>query len=109
MEFAEVEFKLDVKAFFDTYFHFDWFVANLIRFHSDVSHDEFFFLGDSIVIPVDNDIDVIPQPNNDTIVALKLLFNSVELKIILNIVCERAWRLKISHNLKESRILFAIE
>ena len=47
-----------------------------------VAHDELFFFRYLIIIPVNHHVNVISQPNNDTVVRLKLLFDSVELKVV---------------------------
>ena len=100
MKFAAIEFKFDVKTLFNTNLHLDWSI--LIWLRAKVCNYELFLLGDSVVVTVYDNVDVIAKSNHDSIVALKLLFNPVELEIVLDAICKRARWFQISHNLKES-------
>ena len=106
MKFAAVKFKFDMQALLYSHFHLNWSI--LIGFRTKIGHYELLLFGDSIVVSIDDHIDVVTKPNYNTIVALKLFFNPVKLKIILNAICKRTGRLKISNNLKECRILILI-
>ena len=99
MELATVEFEFNVEALFDSHFHFDW--AVVIRLCSSVGHNEFFFLCYAVVVSVDDNVNIVPKFDYDSVVAFKLLFDSVELEIILHIISQGAWWLKITHNLQE--------
>ena len=106
MELALIEFELDVEALFNADLHLD----RLVDFGllTSVAHDEFLFLGDPIIRPVDNDKDVVAQPDDDSVIALKLLFDAVELEIVRHIVSEGTGRLQVSHNLQEGKVLVLV-
>lgn len=57
MEFAVIEFELDVQTFFDAHLHFDGSVG--VGFGADVGYDEFLFLSYPVVISIDNHIDIV--------------------------------------------------
>ena len=84
MEFTTIEFKLDVQTLLYSNLHFDWSIG--IWFSADICNNEFLLLSYSVVIPVDDNVDVIAQSNYDAVVAFKLLFDPVELEIILNAI-----------------------
>lgn len=96
-----------MKALFDADLHLD----RLVHFGllARVANDEFLFLGDPIIRPVDNDEDVVAQLNDDSVVALELLLYAVELEIVRDIVSERTGRLEISHNLQEGEVLILVK
>ena len=106
MKLAMIELELNVQAFFDAHLHLDGSVG--IGFGADVSDDEFLLFCYPIVISIDDNIDVVSQINHYAIVGLKLLLDPVELKIVGDIVCQRAWWLKISDNLQKSRVLILV-
>ena len=78
--------KFYVQTLLNSYFHLDRDID--FWFDSLVVNDELLFFGDAIVIAVDDDVDVIAQPNNYTIVRFKLLFDSVEGKVICHVVSQ---------------------
>lgn len=84
MKFAKVKFELDMQALLDAYFHFDRSI--LIWFCSSIRYYEFFLLCYAVVVSIDNNVDVVPKSDHNTVVAFKLLFYSVKLKIVLHIV-----------------------
>ena len=106
MELARIEFELDVKTLFNADLHLDWLVD--LGLLASVAHNEFLFLGDPIIRPVDNDGDVVAQLDDNAIVAFKLLLDAVELEIVRHIVSERAGRLQVSHNLQECEVLILV-
>ena len=53
-------------------------------------------------------INHLPSADNYSIVALVLLFNSVELKIVWDVVIKRTGRFKVTNELQENRVLLAI-
>ena len=103
VELAKVEFKLDVQALLDAHLHLDRPV--LIWLRARVSHYELLFLGYPVVVSVDYHVDVVPQPYHDSIVAFILLFNPVELEVVLYIVCQGPRWLKVSDYLEKRGIL----
>ena len=101
-----IELKFDVQTLLDAHFHLYWPIG--VRLSPHVGHNEFFFLRYAIVITVDHHVDVVPQVDHYTIVRLKLLLNSVELKVIGHIVSQSTRRLQISDDLQESRVLILV-
>ena len=97
MKLREVEFELYVETLFDANFHLDRPIG--IRLNTNIRHQELFFLCYAIVIPVDHNIYVVPESDNDAVVAFKLLFNPVELEIILHVVSQSARWFKVTHDL----------
>ena len=76
MESLLGELELDMQALFNSDFHLDgWVVAGLL---ADVLHDEFFLLGNPIVISIYHYIDVVSQAYNDAIVRLKLFLDAIK-------------------------------
>lgn len=80
MELTLIELKFYVQALFNTNLHFDWSI--LIGLLSFVGYDEFFLLGYPIVIAIDDDVDVVAQPDNYSVISLELFFYSIELEIV---------------------------
>ena len=70
------ELEFDVKALFDTHFHFDARVFS--RLLADVLHDELLLLRDPVVVAIDHHIDKVAQSHHNPIVRLKLLLHSIE-------------------------------
>ena len=85
MECILCKLEFDVKAFFYAYFHFDGHACRGTL--TDILHDELFLFCDSIVVTVDHDVDKVTKPHDYSVVTFKLLFNSVEGKIVRHIVC----------------------
>ena len=106
VELGAVELELDVEALFYSDLHLDRFVFG--RFGSRVGDNELLLLGDPVIIAVDHHVDVVPQPDYDSIVAFELFLDPVELEIVLNIVCKLPGWLQVSDNLKERAILVLI-
>ena len=106
MELGVVELKFNVKALLDSHLHLNRPVVVWLNTH--VRYDELLFLRYAVVITVDHHVYVISQVYHYTIVGLKLLLNSVELKVIRHIVSKSSGRLQIPHDLKESRILVLV-
>ena len=100
------ELKFDMEALFNTNFHLDW--NKFIRLSTCILHNEFLFLGDSVIIPVNHDIDKISETHYDAVVGFELLLHAIKGEIIGHIVCQGAWWFKVSHKLKERRILILI-
>lgn len=80
VEFTLVEFELDVQTLLYADLHFDWLVR--LRLLSLIADNKLLLLGDFIIVPVDDHVDVVPQPYHDAVVGLKLLLDSVELEIV---------------------------
>lgn len=89
MELTLIELKFYVQALFNTNLHFDWSI--LIGLLSFVGYDEFFLLGYPIVIAIDDDVDVVAQPDHYSVISLELLFYSIELEIVWNILGQSSW------------------
>ena len=100
MEFAAIKLKLNMQAFFNSDFHFDWSIV--IWLSLNIGNDEFLFLSDSVIVSINHNIYVVSKSNHNSIIAFELFFYTIELKIIGNIICESTWWLKISYNLQES-------
>lgn len=83
MKFAIIEFKFDMKTLFYADFHFNWSI--LIGFLTNICNNELFLFGNSIVVSINHNVDIIAKSCHNSIVAFKLLFDPVELEIILNI------------------------
>ena len=90
MEFTTIKFEFNMKALFNAYFHLDWSIA--IRFSTKIRYNEFFFFRYPIIISIYDNIDVIPESNDYSIIRFKLLFNPVELEIVRNIIRQRTRR-----------------
>ena len=90
MEFTLIEFKLDVQAFLYSYFHLYRPIS--IWFNTDIGDNEFFLFRYPIIVSVDDNIYVVSQLDHYAVVSLKLLFNSVELKVVGDIICKSARR-----------------
>lgn len=90
VKLALIELKLNMKAFFNSNLHFNWSIS--IWFLAYVSNNELFFLGDFIILAIYDNINIVPESDNNPIVCFKLFFYSVELKIVRNIVCQSSWR-----------------
>lgn len=106
MKFATIKLKLDMKAFFDSDFHFNWSIVIWLSW--DIRNDKFLFLSNPVVISIDDNVDIVSQSNHNSIIAFELLFYTIELKIIGDIVCQSTWWLKISNDLQERRVLVFI-
>lgn len=106
VELARIEFELDVEALFNADLHLDRLVD--LGLLASVAYNEFLFLGDPIIRPVDNDGDVVAKLDDDAIVAFKLLLDTVELEIVRHIVSEGAGWLQVSHNLEECEVLVLV-
>ena len=103
-----VELKLDVKAFFNANLHLDGLM--LLHFLMDeVLYNELLFLRDTIVLPVDADVDVVADAHVDSMVRLELLLDSIEREIVCHVVGQRARRLQISNQLREDGVLFIVK
>lgn len=92
-----IEFELYMQAFLDADLHFNWSIC--VRLFSFIRHDELFLFRYTVIVPVYYDIDIIPESDHYTVVCLKLLFNSIELEVIGDILCKRSWWFQISDNL----------
>jgi len=106
VELAAVELELNVEALFDAHLHLDRSV--LVWLGARVGHYELFFLRYAVVIAVDHHVDVVPKTDYDPVVAFKLFLDPVELEVILDIVSKGPRRLKVSDDLKESRVLVLV-
>ena len=106
MEFATIKLKLNMKAFFDTDFHFNWSIVIWLSW--DIWNDKFLFLCNPVIVSIDNNIDIISESNDNSIIAFELFFYTIELKIIRNIVGQSTWWLEISHDLQERGVLVFI-
>lgn len=95
MERILSKLEFNMQALFDTDLHLDG--NALTGTLADVLHNELFLLRDSIVIPVDHDVDIVSQSYDDTVVALELLFDAVEGKVIGHVVCESTRWLKVAY------------
>ena len=106
VELALVELELNVEAFLDADLHFNRLVG--LRLLALVADNELFLLGDFIIVPVDDDVDVVPQPYHDAVVGLELLLNSVELEVVRNILGQCAGRFQVPNDLQKYRILVLV-
>ena len=88
MEFALIEFKLYMQAFFYSYLHL--YRPIDVWLDPDIRHNELLLFRYAIIVSVYHHIYEVAQPDDDAIVSLKLLLNSIELKIIGHIICEGA-------------------
>jgi hypothetical protein len=94
VEFTTIELKFNVKTLFNSYFHLNWSIS--VWFLTYVWDDELFFFCYTIVITVDHYVNIVSQADHDSIICFKLLFHSIELEIVRDIICQCAWWLKIS-------------
>lgn len=106
MEFALIKFKFYMQTLFNSYLHFDGSIC--IRLCPNIWNDKFFFLRYPIIISVYHHVNVVSQPNYNSIVAFELLFNSIKWEVIRHIICKGAWRFQVSYDLQESRVLIFI-
>ena len=104
--FVLAEFEFNVQALLDTYLHFNWF--QVLWLLTNVRYQEFLFLCDAIVISIYHHVNVVPQFNDNSIVALIHFLNSIELEIISDIICECSRWLQIPDQLQKCRILVFI-
>ena len=86
VKFALIEFEFNMQAFFYSHFHFNGSIS--VGLLPKIRHDKFFFLRYPIIVSIYHHVYVIAQPDYDSIIALKLLFYSIELKIVRHIVGE---------------------
>ena len=84
------ELKFYVQTLLNSYFHLDWDID--FWFDALVVNDELLFFGDAVVATVDDDVDVITQPDHNAVVRFELLFDSVEGKVICNVVSQCSGR-----------------
>ena len=106
MEFALVEFKLNVQALLYSDFHFDWSIS--VWLFSFIRDNKLLLFCNTIVIPIDDYIDVVPQSNDYSIVCFKLFFYAVELKVIRHVLYESTWWLQIPYDLQEYWVLVLV-
>lgn len=99
VELALVELKLYMQALFNADLHLDWPIR--LRLLSLVAHDELFLFRYSVVITIDDNVNVVPKSNHNTVVRLKLFLHSVKLEIVGDVFCECSRWLQISNNLQE--------
>lgn len=103
MELRVGKLKFDVKALLDSYLHFygrvkRWLVTNILD-------DEFFLFGYFVVATINYHVEVVADSDDNSIVGLKLFFNTVELEIVVHIISQAAGGLKVAHELQESAAL----
>ena len=97
VEFAVVELELNMEALFDAHLHLNRPV--LVRLRANVGYNELFLLGNPVIITVDNDVDVVPEPDDYSVVRFELLFHAVELEVVLHVVSQRARWLQVPDDL----------
>ena len=107
MKFTLIELKFNMQAFFNTHLHFNWSVC--IWFGTDIGHDKFFFFRYFVVISIYHHVYIVPQTDNDSIVAFKLFFYSVKLEIIWYIICQCTRGFQISNYLQKYWILIFVK
>ena len=66
MEFALIEFKFYMQAFFDADFHLDWSIR--LRLLALVANNELFLFRYSIIVTVYYYVNEISQPNYNSVV-----------------------------------------
>ena len=66
MEFALIELKFYMQAFFDADFHLDWPIR--LRLFALVAHNELFLFRYSIIVTVYYYVNEISQPNYNSVV-----------------------------------------
>jgi len=88
VKFALIELKFNMQAFLYSHFHFNGSIS--VRLLPKIRHDKFLFFRYPIIVSIYDHVNVVAQPNHNSIVALKLLFYSVELEVVRHIVRECA-------------------
>ena len=91
MENRLVEFELNMQTLFNTNFHFDHFIFS--RLFLNVLNDELLLCSDFIVWSIDDNINVVPQSDYNTLIALKLFFDTIKLEIVIHIISQCSWGL----------------
>lgn len=66
MEFALIEFELNVQTFLDADLHLDWLVNFWLL--TLIADNEFFLLGYSIIVSVYNYVDIVAKSNDDAVI-----------------------------------------
>jgi hypothetical protein len=92
-----------VQTLLDPYFHFYGRVKR--RLISNILNNELFLFGYFVVAAINYHVKVVADPDNDSIVGLKLFFDTVELKIVVHIISQAAGRLQVTHELQEGAAL----
>jgi len=106
VELAAVELELDVEALLDAHLHLDGPVV--VGLSPAVRHYELLLLRYAVVVPVDHHVNVVPQPDDDSVVALKLFFDPIELEVILDIVRQSSGWLQVTDDLEERGVLVLV-
>lgn len=106
VELTLIELEFYMQALFNADLHLDGPIR--LRLLALVAHDELLLLRYSIIVPIYYYVNVIPKSNHNTVIGLKLLFDSIELEVVGDVFRECTWWLQIPHNLQENRILVLI-
>ena len=89
VKFALIELEFNMQTFFYPNFHFNRSIC--VWLYSDVRDNKFFFFCYPIIVSINDHVYVVSQLYHNTIVALKLLFDSVELEVVRHIIRQCAW------------------
>ena len=100
------ELELNMETLFDADLHLDWHTFVFLLPH--ILHQKLLLLGYSIVVPIDDHVYEVAQSHHNAIVTFKLLFYSVERKVVRHVVLELPWGFQISDQLQEDRVLILI-
>ena len=76
--------EFDMQALLDADLHLDGHACRGTL--TDVLDNELLFLCDPIVVAVNHHVDKVSKPHNDAIVALKLLLDAIECKIVGHVI-----------------------
>ena len=86
-----IELKFNMKALLDADFHFDRII--LFRLFLCITHYELLFFSDTIVAPIDDNIDVVTKTDCYSSVGLVLALDAIELEILSRIIANLSRRL----------------
>lgn len=106
MEARVGKLELNVEALLDADLHFNGQV--FLFFFAHILNQKLFFLGNSIVVAINDHVDEVAQPHHNAIVTFKLLFDSIEGKVVGHVIFELPWGFQVSDQLQKDGVLVLI-
>lgn len=92
-----------MQTLLDPHLHFYGRVKR--RLITDILDNELLLFRYFVVAAINYHVKVVADSDNDSIVGLKLFFDTVELEIVVHIISQAAGRLQVTHELQESATL----
>lgn len=103
MELRVGKLKFDVQALLNPYLHFYRRVKRGL--FTEILDNELLLFCYFVVAAIDHHVKVVADSHNDSIVGLKLFFDTVELEIVVHIISQAAGRLQVAHELQKGGTL----